>query len=454
MKQAILALLAGVATGFVLPFDGRAERQISFSADIDTGKHAQDAPQAWWDDVSERGSPLSSIKNTIDSVLGSSLVDDLLSSDLRHPHDGHGHHGDPTKTIYELVKESKYTQRFAELISEYDEIKELLEDTKKNRTLFVPTDRAFEHIPKHKKPSKEFILALLKYHVVPGSYPVKRILFTHTVPTELELDSLDERPQRLRIGVSLFGVHLNFYSKVVAANIEAKNGIIHAVDHILIPPPSAAKIIKLLPGKFSTFSLALETTGLGEDLEEAEHRGGTLFAPTNIAFKRLGPRANAFLFSEHGKRFLHALLRYHVVANETLYSDAFYKEEHSDRDDHDSGEEGADTLTDYWHVDLPSLLDEKPIHVDFRRWKGFITILVNGGIRVAVQDGIAADGVIQVVDRVLIPPHKRHHHGDDGDDGDDGSKDDDENLSVEELKARLSPYVEDGPSEGGGMGDL
>ncbi|KAK3336872.1 fasciclin domain family [Cercophora scortea] len=449
MKQAILALLAVGAAGFVVPFDHRAEQQISFSADIDTGKHAQDAPQAWWDAVSERDSPLSLIKSTIDGVLGSSLVDDLLSSDLRHPHDGHGHHGDPTKTVYELIKESKYTQRFAELISEYGDIKELLEDTKKNRTLFVPTDRAFEHIPKHKKPSKEFILALLKYHVVPGSYPVKRILFTHTVPTELELDSLDDHPQRLRIGVSLFGVYLNFYSKVVAANIEAKNGFIHAVDHILIPPPSAAKIIKLLPGKFSTFSLALETTGLGEDLEEAEHRGGTLFAPTNIAFKRLGPRANAFLFSERGKRFLHALLRYHVVANETLYSDAFYKEGHSDQNDGGEGE--AEALTDYWHVDLPSLLDEKPIHVDFRRWKGFITILVNGGVRVAVQDGIAADGVIQVVDRVLIPPHKRHHHGDDGD---DGSKDDEENISVEELKARLGPYVEDGASEGGDMSDL
>ncbi|KAK0628585.1 Fasciclin domain-containing protein, partial [Bombardia bombarda] len=362
------------------------------------------------------------------------------------------HHGDSSKTIYELIKESKYTQRFAKLVDEHDGIKALLSDTeKKNHTLFVPTDRAFEHIPPHREPPpKEFILALLKYHIVPGRYPVGRVLASHTIPTELASRALGDRPQRLRVGLTLFGVHLNFYSKVVATDIVAKNGIIHAVGAILVPPPPQSKLIRLLPGRFSTLSLALETTGLGEELDKVkEHAtGGTVFAPTNHAFARLGRRANAFLFSEHGKKYLRALLRYHVVANETLYSDAYYKRKDDDGEDNDddANTELSSSDTDYWHVDLPSLLGDKAIHIDVRRWKRFISIIINGHVRVSVQDGVARDGVIQVVDSVLIPPHKHHDHDHDGHDGgdddDDSDKDSNGGISVDELRARLGPYVD------------
>ncbi|KAK0729905.1 FAS1 domain-containing protein, partial [Lasiosphaeris hirsuta] len=346
-------------------------------------------------------------------------------------HGRHGHHGNPSKTIYELITESKHTKRFAELIEEYDDIKELLQDTKANHTLFVPTDSAFERIPPdHEKPPKEFIQAVLEYHIAPGLFPARRVLFSHTIPTELELASLGGHRQRLRIGVGLFGVRINFYSKLVAIDIVAKNGLIHAVDAILVPPPRQGKIIQLLPSTFSTFSLALETTGLGEELADLEWFGGTVFAPTNRAFTKLGRRVNAFLFSEHGKKYLRALLKYSIVANETLYSDAFYNRG-SGHHDHDKKVESG---SDYWHVDLPSLLHEKAISVDIRRWKRFIAIVVNSLVHVTLPDGIASDGVVQVVDTVLIPPRDPHHPGADKEDG---------GIGVGELKERLAAYVDD-----------
>ena len=61
--------------------------------------------------------------------------------------------------------------------------------------------------------------------------------------------------------------------------------------------------------------------------------GGTLFAPSNFAFQKLGPRINGFLFSTYGQKYLKALLKYHVVANQTLYSDAYYKAEQVDEVD-------------------------------------------------------------------------------------------------------------------------
>ena len=109
--------------------------------------------------------------------------------------------------------------------------------------------------------------------------------------------------------------------------------MIHAVDSIIIPPPKAAKIIEFLPSEFSTLELGLVKTGLFEALNDtSNHLGGTLFAPSNFAFKKLGYKINAFLFSKYGEKYLKALLEYHVVANQTLYSDAFYKATNEDAD--------------------------------------------------------------------------------------------------------------------------
>lgn len=85
------------------------------------------------------------------------------------------------------------------------------------------------------------------------------------------------------------------------------------------------EIIDLLPGEFSTLELGLGKTGLIHALNDtSNHVGGTIFAPSNFAFRKLGPRINAFLFSRYGQKYLKALLKYHVVANQTLYSDAYY----------------------------------------------------------------------------------------------------------------------------------
>jgi hypothetical protein len=68
---------------------------------------------------------------------------------------------------------------------------------------------------------------------------------------------------------------------------------------------------------------------------------------------------------------LTALLKYHVVANQTLYSDAFYKAKDVEekgchgREEGEVGEE--DIPKGYFHVDLPTLLDEKSLSIDVAR---------------------------------------------------------------------------------------
>lgn len=345
----------------------------------------------------------------------------------RKPH--HGHDDKPNRTVYELINESKYTTKLAKLINEYDDIVQLLNGTKSNYTIFAPTNEAFEKIPHHgKKPSKEVLKDILLYHVVDDFYPAGRVLHSYTIPTLYTPEKLLGHQQRLTVRVTLKGPNINFYSKLVAVNIFGTNGVVHGVDSILVPPPNVAAIIGLLPGEFSTLELALGKTGLWEKINSTDypHEGGTFFAPSNFAFQKLGERANAFLFSKYGEKYLKALLKYHIVVDQTLYTDAFY--------DH-KGKDKAVDRPPYYHYDLPTALDDKYLAVDVSRYGPFVSVRINGFSRVTIHDGVASDGVIQVVSDVLIPP-KNAASGEqvfwEG-----------EELSVDELKERLQPFTEE-----------
>ena len=260
------------------------------------------------------------------------------------------HHGKPNLTVYQLIAESKYTTKLAKLINEYPDLVKALNGTAANYTVFAPIDHAFEKIPEDApKPSKEDLKKVLEYHVSDEFYPAGRVLVTHTIPTLLEGDDIGFERQRLSTNIGLRGLTVNFYSRIIAINIVSvplqlafsaaankgqfgTNGVIHGVDSILIPPPKTVDIISLLPGEFSTLELGLAKTGLIPALNDtSKHIGGTFFAPSNFAFLKLGPRINAFLFSSYGLKYLKALLQYHVVANQTLYSDAFYKADDVDK---------------------------------------------------------------------------------------------------------------------------
>lgn len=140
----------------------------------------------------------------------------------RRPHHKKPHHSHkPNMTIWELISKSKYTTKLAKAIGEFDDLVDILNGTSSNITLFAPTDAAFEKIPDHhKKPNKDVIRNLLAYHVSPGFYPARRVLVTHTIPSAYSEERLGGEAQRLRVGFSLLkGLNINFFSKVVAADI-------------------------------------------------------------------------------------------------------------------------------------------------------------------------------------------------------------------------------------------
>ncbi|KAI0201809.1 FAS1 domain-containing protein [Astrocystis sublimbata] len=476
----LLPLAAVLATAVVIPDDATAqdlgleiERQVENvektagewwetlrSTAEEQGaqikKPVEDTVSSWWETLrssfDETLDTLDHAKKNVEEVLNDAATDDSLNI-FGANEAGHGHDVS-NYTLYQAISESNYTKKFAALVGDFPDIVDLLNSTKSNVTVFVPLDKAFEKIPEHgHKPPKEFLEKIIEYHILPGYYPGRRVLGSHTLPTALKSPGLAGRPQRLRTSLSLFGLKLNFYARTVKLDFVARNGIAHAVDSILVPPPPARRLISLLPSKFSTLELAAEKTGLlhhheKEESDEKHHHGHgltglTIFAPTNFAFTKLGPHANAFLFNtEKGLGYLKALLKYHIVVNETLYSDAYYGVKGDVEDllplsadlNNVANKEIGDGKNGHFHIDLPTLLDDRSLSIDIARWLRFINMRINGYQNVAIEDACAYEGVVQVVGSVIIPPHETKREGE--------WTEADGEISVEELIERLQPYVD------------
>lgn len=349
-----------------------------------------------------------------------------------HPHGPH--HEPPTSTIYEQISENKHTRIFTHIINQYDEIVEYLNSTSAtNYTVFVPIDAAFEgfHHKNHSF-SKEAILHWLEYHISPEVFTLHDFFNVQTVPTLRHEVTESEFPQRISTLLTRKGLTLNFHSHVIRGDIPATNGIIHAIDKLLIPALSTKTAIELVPSLFSTLDLALIKTGLIKKLDPSTAKiGGTFFAPTNQAFAKLPAKVNAFLFSPAGQKYLKALLKYHVVPGHTVFTDAYYKAKADDGEDEES-------LIAKKHLDLPTYLDKKPIAIDIRNFHRLTLMTVNTHTPVSVANVPVKEGVIHLVSSILIPPFKHDHS-----EGHEHEHDDEHHeLSVQELMERLEAYVE------------
>ncbi|MGV3616895.1 MAG: fasciclin domain-containing protein [Fimbriimonas sp.] len=98
-------------------------------------------------------------------------------------------------------------------------------------TVLAPTDKAFAKLPKSlvKKVTsdKALLTKVLTYHVVAGK----------VLSTDLKDGLMPATVQGEKLKVSVHGKTVRFNkSKVVMADVQTSNGVIHAIDTVLIPP--------------------------------------------------------------------------------------------------------------------------------------------------------------------------------------------------------------------------
>lgn len=95
-------------------------------------------------------------------------------------------------------------------------------------TVFAPTDAAFAKIPKAKLDAlladKAALTKVLTYHVVAGAVMAKDVK-----PGKVKTVEGGELTLGTTGGVTVDG------AKVVAADVKADNGVIHAIDTVLMP---------------------------------------------------------------------------------------------------------------------------------------------------------------------------------------------------------------------------
>lgn len=233
-------------------------------------------------------------------------------------------------------------------------------------TVFAPTDAAFAELGLNVRniASVPNLKEILLYHVL-GNVVYSTDLSNGFVPTL----------NGAAVEVNLTnGVMIND-SKVVKADIKARNGVIHAIDKVLFPP--SKNLVELALSFDPEFSILVQAV-IKADLAGVLANGGpyTVFAPTNAAFVALLGELGATSLDDIDKDLLKSVLLYHVAEGRVFSSDL------------SSGE--VKTLGGSFDLDLSTLTI-----TDARgREAGLIPALLN------VQ---ATNGVVHVIDRVILP---------------------------------------------------
>ena len=184
-------------------------------------------------------------------------------------------------------------------------------------TVFAPTDEAFAKLPQGviadllKPENKAKLAGILTYHVVPGKVTASQVVKLTGAKTL--------NGQRLAISTSGDGVKVN-NANVIKTDIECTNGVIHVIDSVVLPVADNIPTVATNAKSFNTLLAAAKAAGLVEALSGKGPL--TVFAPTDDAFAKLPAATLKSLLQPENKDKLAAILKYHVVAGRVYSEDA------------------------------------------------------------------------------------------------------------------------------------
>ena len=255
-------------------------------------------------------------------------------------------------------------------------------------TVFAPSEEAFAALPAGELDAlladPTMLANVLKYHVVGGALKAADIV------NGMNAATLEGKPLTFAIngGVTVNGAH------ILTSDVPARNGVIHVIDQVLLPPAvdekveSAAIAATAIPapsptgetiaalagqlGDFSTLLKAAEAAGLTDDL--AAMGPLTIFAPTDAAFAKLPAGALDALLADEAA--LQNVLLYHVLLNRYTADEL--------------AAAGIETAAQ-GNLLVFTTLDGQ--------------VRVNG-VPISQADVEASNGIVHVIDAVLLPPQR------------------------------------------------
>jgi transforming growth factor-beta-induced protein len=246
-------------------------------------------------------------------------------------------------------------------------------------TVFAPSNAAFAALLGELGVSKEALLgnkallsAVLTYHVLPGKVLAADIREGAQATTV--------QGQVFRLGLT-GGPNITDAqgrkAHIVATDVAASNGVVHVIDKVILP--QTKNIVEIAVG-LADFSILVEAV-LAADLQGTLSGAGpyTVFAPTNAAFAallhELGVTKAQLLGS---KELLTSVLTYHVLPAKVLAKDVV---------------DGA----------MPTTVQGQKFTLDKDRSSLEIRDARGREAHVVATDVQALNGVIHVIDKVLLP---------------------------------------------------
>lgn len=275
------------------------------------------------------------------------------------------------QTVWNIIEgsEDHNTLEAAVLAAELDGA---LNNPDATLTVFAPTDAAFAALEAAVPGIIDDLLAepaglltdVLLYHVV-GSVALSTDLTDQQV-----LETLLEG-QSVTVTIDGTTVLIN-QATVTTPDLAADNGVVHVIDAVLLPAEEDPTIWDIVDGSevHTTLAAAIDAAGLVAALDNPEG-DFTLFAPTDAAFEVLGG-AVADLLADPDGALVNVLL-YHLVLGTALSTDL---------------SDGLEILT--------AQGETVTVAIDGS------TVTINGA-EVTIPDLEASNGVVHVLDAVLLP---------------------------------------------------
>lgn len=235
-----------------------------------------------------------------------------------------------------------------------------------NFTVFAPTDDAFAALPEGALDGlladEDALLAVLSGHIDVGTVPAADLVGVE----QLEMLSGDIWSITVDGDTAMIG-----NATITATDIEAENGIIHVIDAVILEDTSPGTIVDVATeaGTFTTLLAAADAAGLLAPL--MAEGSFTVFAPTDEAFAALPEGTVEGLLAD--TEALTAVLTTHVIVGAVPAADVI----------------AAESLTMLSTLELPIVVDGDTVTI--------------GGATIIAADVAASNGVIHVIDTVIIP---------------------------------------------------
>jgi transforming growth factor-beta-induced protein len=278
-------------------------------------------------------------------------------------------------------------------------------------TVFAPTDAAFAALQealgdeafKAVLADPEMLTNILLFHVVPGAVMSKDVVAL--------LDTAKDSPVSVK---TLQGQHIDITKNEAGdilvngakldlkmVDIEASNGVIHVIDSVILPETkTVAEIVIDAAGmtdkpEFTTLLTAVKAAdpAVLETLSDPE-AVLTVFAPTDAAFAAVPADTLKAVLAD--QKMLTDILLYHVHVSEAMGDMAAAPVAYADV-------AAALTATDAPKdgIKVPTALADQELTISLDADGNPV---INGTVKIIAHDIDAANGIIHVIDAVLLPP--------------------------------------------------